>query len=282
MKCEWQAFINIIPIWMREHVDKLGKDTLRELRLRLNLPPELITHSGSVWLNRSVTRADIDFCINVASKYSPWAATTSANGYITAPGGHRLGICGVAITQDSMVRGIKEPTSVSVRVARDFPGLAENIGRSNESLLILGKPGSGKTTLLRDLVRQKSDRDRCLVSVIDERQELFPTVNEKHCFYPGKRTDIISGCTKASGIDTAIRCMTPEIVAVDEITAREDCEAMICAGWCGVKVLATAHAGTRADLFHRPVYKPVIESGLFDILLFLHDDNSWHVERMNT
>ncbi len=281
MKCEWQAFINIIPIWMRQHVDKLGKDTLRELRLRRNLPPELITNRDSVWLERVVTRDDLEFCINVTSKYSMWAQSTLASGYITAPGGHRLGICGTAIVQDGVVRGIKEPTSIVVRVARDFLGIAQTVGRENESLLILGKPGSGKTTLLRDLVRQKSDRDHRRISVVDERQELFPAVGGGYCFYTGRRTDVLSGYKKAIGIDAAIRCMTPEVIAVDEITAGEDCDAMVYAGWCGVKILATAHAGSREELFKRPVYKPIIESGLFDKLLFLHSDNTWHIEGLN-
>jgi stage III sporulation protein AA len=75
--------------------------------------------------------------------------------------------------------------------------------------------------------------------------------------------------------------MSPEVIAVDEITAGEDCSAMIYAGWCGVKILATAHAGSREELLKRPVYKPIIESGLFDRLLFLHSDNTWHVEGLN-
>ena len=40
------------------------------------------------------------------------------------------------------------------------------------SLLLLGPPGSGKTTLLRDLIRRISRKK--MVSVVDERRELFP------------------------------------------------------------------------------------------------------------
>ena len=76
--------------------------------------------------------------------------------------------------------------------------------------------------------------------------------------------------------------MGPDTIAIDEITAYEDCQALLQAGWCGVSLLATAHAGSREDLLRRPVYRPIIESGLFDTLLVLSGDKTWHAERLNT
>ena len=86
---------------------------------------------------------------------------------------------------------------------------------------------------------------------------------------------------KKYGIETALRCMGPSVIAVDEITAAEDCEALIHAGWCGVRLFATAHASCKADLYARPVYKPLTETHLFDTLITLGRDKSWHVERMD-
>ena len=42
MNCAWKELLNILPQWMRQEVDRLGKDTLQELRLRVNDPPELV------------------------------------------------------------------------------------------------------------------------------------------------------------------------------------------------------------------------------------------------
>lgn len=280
MRCAWQAYLSLLPVWMRKSVDKQGRDTLQELRLRLNTPPEMVTSKGSLWLERSVSDEDLRFCVNVASRYSPWAANTSAQGYITAPGGHRIGLCGSAVAANGTMSGFHSLTSLCLRVARDFPGIAETAAKCSGSILIIGKPGSGKTTLLRDLIRQKSDCNHETIAVVDEREEIFPHAHDQFFFPVGRHTDILSGCRKSQGIEAVLRSMGPDTIAVDEITAQEDCQALMHAGWCGVKLLATAHAGSRQDLYQRPVYRPIIESALFDTLLVLQADKSWHAERM--
>lgn len=281
MRCAWQAYLNLLPVWMRQEVDKQGKDTLQELRLRLHCQPELITQNGSVWLGRNLTKDDLNFCINAASGYSPWAAGTVAQGYITAPGGHRIGICGLAVVNSGEMTSINMLTSLCLRVARDFPEIGEQVTDMHTSILIIGKPGSGKTTLLRDIIRCKSEKGPGSVAVVDEKGELFPTVQNQMCFFPGRRTDILTGCKKQQGIETVLRNMNPEIIAVDEITAQEDCQALLHAGWCGVKLMATAHAGSKQDLFSRPVYKPLIASRIFETLLILQPNKTWKMERMD-
>ena len=280
MRCAWQAYLNLLPTWMRQAVDKQGRDTLQELRLRIGQPPQLVSNFGNLWLEKPVTREDLNYCINSASRYSPWSANTSANGYITAPGGHRLGVCGQATISKQGMTGISIVNSICLRVARDFPGIARKAVSTNGSVLIIGKPGCGKTTLLRDLIREKSNLVEGSVAVVDERGELFPYVQDKPCFPPGNCTDILTGCPKVQGIESVLRSMGPSCIAVDEITAAEDCEALTLAGWCGVTLLATAHAGNKQDLFQRPVYAPLVKSGLFQTLLVLHSDKSYGIERM--
>lgn len=280
MKCAWQAFINLLPVWMRQSVDKQGKDSLQELRLRLNAPPELVSQTGSLYLERCVSVDDLHFCVNVASKYSPWASNTTKYGFLTAPGGHRIGLCGKAITSNGIMTGANPLTSLCIRVARDFPGIADKAQSCPGSILIIGRPGSGKTTLLRSLIRLKSNQIPGSITVVDEREEVFPYVCNEPCFPVGRHTDILSGCTKTQGIEMALRNMGPEVIAVDEITAHEDCTALLHAGWCGVKLIATAHAGNKRDLTNRPVYRPLIDSGIFDTLLIMNPNKTWHEERL--
>ena len=247
------------------------------MRLRSNQPPELITRNGTLYLPRSCDTHDLEFCVNVASKYSPWAATTISDGFLTAAGGHRIGVCGQYIPGS---QGITHITSLCIRVARDLPGIASAADKLKGSILIIGSPGSGKTTLLRDLIRRRSDRDQESVSVIDERGELFPVVDGKHTFVTGKHSDVLIGCSKQKGIDLMLRCMGPQTIAVDEITSELDCNALLQARWCGVNILATAHAHSKTDLLNRSVYRPIVSMEAFDHLIILDRDKTWTSERI--
>lgn len=273
MKCAWQDLIRILLPWLGTAVDS-HKDTLQEIRLRLGQPTELILHKGSVWLQREASAEDLNFCVNTASRYSPWAAQTVAQGFITAPGGHRIGICGDAVIQSEVMTGIRQMNSLNIRVARDFLGIGAAAANLKGSVLILGPPGSGKTTLLRDLIRRIAETET--VSVVDERGELFPAG-----FQRGKRMDVLIGCPKAIGIEIMLKTMGPDCIAVDEITSEADCSALFHSAWCGVRLLATAHATSVDDLRQRPVYRPLLESKLFSNALILSRDKSWRYERMD-
>lgn len=271
MKCAWNELLGILPQSVRSGVDNYGRDMLQEVRMRLGKAVELVSSEGSRWMKETVSDSDIRFTVNMASRYSPWAAATASRGYITAPGGHRIGLCGEAVVSGGQVQSIRTVTSMNIRVARDFPGIADGVPCGG-NLLIIGPPGSGKTTMLRDLARRISLQKT--VTVVDERGELFPSG-----FELGKRMDVLSGCSKAEGIEMALRTMGTEYIAVDEITAAEDCEALQSAGWCGVGLVATAHAANAADLYTRDIYRQLTGKGLFDTLLVLRRDKSWHLEK---
>ena len=280
MICAWQAYISLLPLKMRGEVDQTGQADLQELRLRIGRPPELVTGKGSRYLNMTVTKEDLNYSINAASRYSPWASATITNGYITASGGHRMGICGDVVIVDGKITTIKNVTSVCIRVARDFPGIGIKAEQLPGSVLILGAPGRGKTTLLRDIIRQKSSVGEGTIAVVDERREVFPVVSDTFCFQPGLRTEVLSGCSKAEGVQMLLRTMNPRYIAVDEITAEEDCRAMTQAAWCGVSLIATAHADSLHEFTHRPVYRHLTEQGIFENFIVMQPDKTWRLERM--
>ncbi len=280
MRCQWQSFLNLLPARFRESVDKMGKDNLQELRLRIGQAPELIHSCGTMYLQHKVSRVDLTYIVNMATQYSPWATDSSAQGFITAAGGHRIGLCGAAVLKQGTVSGFKDISSLCIRIARDIPGIGKAAVSIKDSFLIIGRPGAGKTTLLRDVVRQISEHDSRQIVVIDEREELFPVNDGEFAFSPGRHTDVLSGCNKADGIDMALRCMGPDVIAVDEITSAKDCECMLRAGWCGVRLIATAHAGSVNELYRRPVYQPILQDGLFNRIVVLSPDKSWHMEEV--
>lgn len=267
MNCAWKELIALLPQNYKQAVDNHGKDSLQELRLRLGRPPELVCGGKSHWLDGSVTREELEHVVNLASCYSPWSADTAADGYITAPGGHRVGLCGVA-----MENGLRELTSLNIRVARDLPGVSAGLPQRG-NLLIIGPPGCGKTTLLRDYSRSLAENK--LVSVVDQRGELFPPA-----FSRGRRMDVLTGKEKPQGIEMVLRTMGPDVIAVDEITCDRDCRSLLSAGWCGVTVAATAHAADKRDLMNRQIYRPLVELGLFENVVVMGRDKSYRLERM--
>ena len=270
MKCAWKELLAIVPQGFRNEVDKQGREEGLELRLRLDKPLEIVTVHGPIWLEKTVTEEDLRFVVNAASQYSPWAAATIAKGYLTAAGGHRIGLCGEVYGAGGQTQGIRNITSLNIRIARDYAGLAPQSSMGN--ILVLGPPGSGKTTFLRDLARVKAQRHT--VTVVDERGELFPKG-----FQQGKRMDILTGCEKPEGIMMALCTMGPEYIAVDEITQERDCQALLQASRCGVRLLATAHASDRVDLVKRPVYRQLAELNVFKTLVVLDQKKTWRMEK---
>ena len=100
MNCAWKELLSILPLRLRQQTDIFGKDDGLELRLRLDSPPQLVRKRDLFRMEGSVTADDLHYVINMACRYSPWTAGSAANGYLTAPGGHRIGICGEALMKD--------------------------------------------------------------------------------------------------------------------------------------------------------------------------------------
>ena len=180
------------------------------------------------------------------------------HGYLTLPGGHRAGIAGRVVTEHGMVKTISDVASVNIRIAHEIKGCAAGIlpylWEEKELLptLIVSPPGSGKTTLLRDCIRMLSDGDEQhegkTVGVVDERSEIAGCYEGVPQNQMGMRTDVLDGCPKREGIRMLIRSMSPEVIAVDEISEESDLQTLRDAFSCGCTVLATLH-GYRERFF---------------------------------
>ena len=81
----------------------------------------------------------------------------------------------------------------------------------------------------------------------------------------GRRTDVLDGCPKALGIPVVLRAMNPQVIAVDEITRRQDLEAMVLSAGCGVGLLATVHAADVGELMERPLYRRLLAERVFQL-----------------
>jgi len=273
MKCQWEPLQKCMPMGLRKELELTDRDKLQEIRLRSGAPVEWVSHDGFWYSSTKVREDDLRYLINAASRYSPWTAETMAKGYLTIEGGHRIGFCGRGICHNREITGIRDVDSACIRVARDIQGIAQPYAEEEGSVLIIGAPGWGKTTMLRDLCRSASDQ--YTVVVIDEREELFP-----RGFQRGNRMDVLSLCPKGEGVEMALRTMCPDIIAVDEITAAQDSEVLLHAANCGISLYATAHAVSVGDLFHRKVYRNLIDNGVFSKVICLTKSRKAVLERM--
>ena len=69
--------------------------------------------------------------------------------------------------------------------------------------------------------------------------------------------------------------MNPMWIAADEITARRDLAAMETISYCGVRLLATAHAKDERELRLRPLYRELLTLGMFRRMFVLLPDRQF-------
>lgn len=291
---DWEASVwNILPGEIQASLVKTPKDVLsriEELRLRVGQPLQLLGMDLDVYLGaRGVAQGQTDAMVvtlDMISKTMQKATQASLyaveedlrRGYVTVPGGHRIGVAGrVALFGGGAVKSIRNISSINIRIAREWPGAGTEVARHMVSrseakplsTLILSPPGCGKTTMLRDLARQwsegvvKGQRSGKKVTIVDERSEIAGSVEGVPQFRIGPRTDILDGCPKAEGMLMAIRSLSPDILVTDEIGRQSDVDAILEALHAGVAVIASAHASSLSQWRKRPHMDELYASGSF-------------------
>lgn len=267
-----QDLLQYFPERLRESIGTFG-DGLTEIRLRREKPIILIRNSDMFFIdsNSRVTKAFDSECVNVTSAeidsffYAICKNSVHSfqedicSGFITLSGGHRVGLCGTAVIRDGKITNIKNISGFNVRVSRELIGSGEDIYNrifcsGLKNVLIAGVPASGKTTILRDLCRLLGSRYK--VSLIDERSEIAAVYMGVPQNDVGINTDVFDGYSKADGLETAVRVMSPDIIIFDEAGSQDEFGYMEHAMNCGIRICASIHASSIEGIKHRiPFWK---------------------------
>ncbi|MGE5583473.1 MAG: stage III sporulation protein AA [Bacillota bacterium] len=296
-KDKWEEVVRFFPPELRQLLAKVPFNFRRkavEIRLRLNQALELNCDDGASYISRDglpveeaaeavvITHDEIKKTIQSITSGSLYALEEELiHGYLTLPGGHRVGFTGHALQESGRIRLIKNISSINFRIAKALKGIARPIlpllwkdGRFLKTLII-SAPAAGKTTLLREIVREFSYGNSDLgipglhVGLVDERSEIAGSYQGVPQLDIGPRTDVLDGAPKKEGIYLLLRAMNPQIIATDEIGGEDDFQVIGDVINAGVSILATAHARSLAEAMLRPGLKRVLETGSVERLIAL-------------
>ncbi|NMB42030.1 MAG: stage III sporulation protein AA [Firmicutes bacterium] len=266
-----------------------------EIRLRHSRPLIIIWSGGESYLGPKgpvvaprdaymVSDEDLVKTLELISSYSLYAYEEELKqGYLTIPGGHRVGLAGRAVVEGGRIKVLRDISSFNFRVARQVKGAGEKVlafifdRRSGRILhsLVISPPQGGKTTLLRDLARLISEGAGILgqagkkVGIVDERSEIAGCYQGVPQLDVGFRTDVLDACPKAEGIMLMLRSLSPQVIITDEIGRGDDVKAIEEAIHAGVSVIASAHGSSLEEICQRPIMGGLLQKNYFERLIFL-------------
>lgn len=259
--------LNKLPIKLKSEIEGLinSNHIINEIRIKKNSFIYLISNGKNLKTDIFIDENEIENIFEYICQGSLYAhIDTLKEGYIQMGSGIRAGVCGTAILDNGQITGIKDVTSINIRIPQKINNASSYVfsllekTNFSESILIYSSPGVGKTSILRDLVLKLSKLDNGIrFAVIDTREEII--INHLEC----SNADIYLSYPKGVAIELATKSMTPEIIICDEISNESEANAILKSSHSGVTLIATTHASSFTELKEKSILTPLIKSGVF-------------------
>jgi stage III sporulation protein SpoIIIAA len=149
---------------------------------------------------------------------------------------------------------------LTCRVGRAVYGvidIIEDIVKSDQSILLLGRPGVGKTTLLREAARILSEKAR--VVVVDTSNEIGGDGDIPHpAIGRARRMQVARPELQHEVMIEAVENHMPQIIVIDEIGREQEAVAARTIAERGVQLVGTAHGKTLENLLINPTLSDLV------------------------
>lgn len=287
--------LRCLPQELVKLITKHNLDKIEEIRIRCGKKVTLNMGNIEIVLKYVVNEIELvrimqNMCNNSIYAYQ----NQISNGYITLPGGNRVGISGNVVCNDGKVSNMSHIYSLNIRIAHQIEGASDEIigyilDTKNNIIfntLIVSPPGCGKTTVIRDIAKKISSGipeinfrgiDICIV---DERGEIAALGKGISYNDVGDRSDVLDNIPKTIGIRMAVRSLAPKVIIADEIGNMDDAEIVNYAVCSGVRCLFTAHGSTMDDLLKNRELNKLINMKLFNKIIFLDEQIKGRAKRI--
>lgn len=290
-----EYILKCLPTQLAKLILEHNIQKLEEIRIRANKPVILKLGQVEIVLSYTITTNEIigilqNICNNSIYTYQ----NQICNGFITLPGGNRVGIAGNVVIKDGQVSNISYIYSLNFRISHQINGASDNILKyvldtENNTIfntLIVSPPGAGKTTIIRDLAKRISNGINEInfrgldVSIIDERGEIAAMTKGITFNDVGIRTDVLDNVPKSIGIRMAVRSMAPKVIIADEIGNKDDVNIINYAICSGVKCIFSAHGSNMEDLLKNNEINKIINLQLFSKIIFLDEKQKGKIKNV--
>lgn len=242
-----QMLLVVLPTAIQAELKATGRENeLLEVVMDLGREPSARYIDGEDILRTSeVTQAEIDTVVKNIGDFDDdnRAGMTRTLHRISGIRNRRGGVVGLTCRIGRAVYGTVD--------------IIEDIVKSGQSILLLGRPGVGKTTMLREMARILGDKKR--VIIVDTSNEIGGDGDIPHpAVGRSRRMQVPRPSHQHETMIEAVENHNPQVIVIDEIGREREASAARTINERGVQLIGTAHGNMLDNLLLNPTLSDLV------------------------